>query len=79
MIIIGGVSASTTKVPRSIEVVFASRSRVPSKIAALFAAAEKAGPGKHIPIAAVDEALQGLDIEKRFLIKGELRQRGAIA
>jgi hypothetical protein len=79
MITIGDVSASTTKVPRSIEVVFASQNRVPRPIVALFAAAEKVGPGNRIPIATVDEALKGLSVENRFLIKSELRQRGAIA
>lgn len=71
---IGGANA---KPPKVIEQIFANR--VPSKVEALFAAAETAGPGKYIPISVVDEALVGIDVEKRLVIKTELRQRGAIA
>jgi hypothetical protein len=66
------------KVPAMIERIFANRP--PQKITELFAAAATAGSGNYIPIATVDEALRDIeDIEKRLVIKSQLRQLGAIA
>ena len=71
------IHASAAKAPTVIAEIFANR--IPLKVDALFAAAERAGRRNHIPIKTVDEALDGVDLDKRLVIKGELCRRGAIA
>jgi hypothetical protein len=70
------VLASASAAPPAIAKIFGNR--IPKKIDAIFAAAAKARPAR-IGMADVDEALAGLDVPTRLLIKGELRQLGAIA